>query len=101
MNDDMLRIRNRAARLVKLVDLEAPEVIIQREAQLVASAAERIEPKIWAQLQAERAETLRRREAGLCEFCDGEEVVRPVERDGMCTPCRLEADELADDPEVS
>lgn len=101
MSDDMLRIRNRAARLVRLVDLEAPEVIIQREAQLVAQAADKLDPKGWAQLQAERAEVLRRRDKGLCEFCDAAEIVRAADRDGMCTPCRLEADELADDPAVS
>lgn len=89
------KLRKRAERLVRLLDLEAPELILQREAALIARAAEELDPRHWNAIIAEWEETVRRQKAGLCTGCPMDESPNPARNDGLCRDCEDYADEMA------
>lgn len=60
------RLEARARQLVKLLDLSAPPIVIIRQAELVANAAEWADPEMTFQIRKERAEQQRLQGMGLC-----------------------------------
>ena len=71
----LIRIKNRVARLQRLIDLEAPDVILIMETQLVSDAAEMLNPEAWYRQLGEKSALEQRRRLGLCIVPDCEASV--------------------------
>lgn len=60
------RLKSRTARIQRLLDLEAPDVILVNEAHLLADAARMLSPEYWAQCDARAAVSEYKRQLQLC-----------------------------------
>lgn len=70
LEETMRVFKSRLARLSRLVELEAPVVILIRETQLLAKAGEQLSPHYWYETIKHDAEIKARRAYGLCIIPD-------------------------------
>jgi len=74
-DEAILRLRNRVARLGRLLELEAPDPILISECLLIAEAAEILAPDAWHARAARAAAERHKRLLHLCEREGCEEAV--------------------------
>jgi hypothetical protein len=74
-DEAFFRLQHRAARLKRLVDLEAPDLILMNEVLLLAESAEMLAPDAWHAHAARVAVGRHKRLLHLCEHDDCEEAV--------------------------
>lgn len=74
-DEHRLLLKNRVRRLARLVDLDAPDVILMREARLVEKAARRIDPALYYATVADDELEAAKRSMRLCLTDGCEELV--------------------------
>ncbi len=90
------RLHTRAARLVRLLGLEAPSQILINEVQLLADAARMLDPAAWAQGETRHWLATHKPRLGFCAEPDCEERIK----DGydVCEP-HIDDEEIEDESE--
>src|ERR1700685_737383 len=66
-DEGLLRLKNRVARLHRLLELEAPDLILINEANLVMQAARMLDEQAWVNLERQRLIRVHKSELHLCE----------------------------------
>jgi hypothetical protein len=74
-NEALLRLKNRVARLSRLLELEAPDQILCFESFLVMEAAQMLSPDAWFSRERQRMGQEHKRDMGLCDEDGCEEPV--------------------------
>lgn len=90
-DEAMKRLHHRAARLIRLLNLEAPDPILIGEVQLLASAARLLNPDAWAQAESQHWLALHKPALGFCAEPECENRILD-DSDDVC-PDHAEEDE--------
>lgn len=82
------RLLNAAKRLVRLVNLDAPSTILQREVMRLADRARILDPKEWATIEAHKWRRANAYQHGLCAEDDCERPCVEVKPGALCVECK-------------
>jgi hypothetical protein len=97
----LMRLENRAARLVRLLQLAAPKLVVAHEVALLVQAIEIYAPEEYFKAQSDSATERWRRALGRCAIADCDNLVLQDSSEKYCPDCwkKMEGEAKADDEE--